>query len=72
MFEENSRLRKPKITLCGDNRGIGRFFLKYSITVHHNRLVLEQWTKRWMSLSSSKLQNEQSEVLCLWNKKAFV
>ena len=28
--------------LCGDNEAILRFLLKYSITVHHNRLVLEQ------------------------------
>ena len=66
-----SASRKPKMALCGDNGGIWRFIFKYSITVHHNRLVLEQWTKRWMTVSSSKLQNEQSEVLCLWNKKAF-
>ena len=59
------------MALCGDNGGIWRFILKYSITVHHNRLVLEQWTKRWMTVSSSKLQNEQSEVLCLRNKKTF-
>ena len=37
-----------------------------SITVHHNCLFSEQWTKRWMTVSSSKLQNKQSEV-CLWN-----
>ena len=62
--------RKPKKALCGDNEGIWRSVLKYLITVQHNRLVLEQWTKRWMTVSSSKLQNEQSEVLCLRNKKS--
>ena len=53
---------------CGDNRGIWKFFLKYSITEHHNHLVLEQWTKRLMAASSSKLQIEEIEVLCLRNK----
>ena len=62
---------KPKMALCSDNRGIWRFILKYSITVHQNRLVLEQWTKRWMTISSSKLQNEQIEVFCLRNKKSL-
>ena len=57
--------------LCGDNEGILRFLLKYSIAVHHNRLVLEQWIKRWITVSSSKFQNQQSDVLCLQNKKAF-
>ena len=59
------------MAFCGDNGGIWRFMLKYSITLHHNRLVLQQWSKRWMTVSSSKLQNQQSEVLCLWNKKSF-
>ena len=67
----SSASTKPKMALCGDNGGIWRFILKYSITVHHNHLVLEQWTKRWMTVSSSKLQNEQSEVLSLRNKKSF-
>ena len=60
-----SASRKPKMALGGDNRGIWRFLLKYSIIVHYNRLVLEQWTKRWMTVSSSKLQKEQGEVLSL-------
>ena len=48
------------------------FLLKCSITVHRNRLVLEQRTKTWMTVLSSKLQNKQSEVLCLRKKeKAF-
>ena len=59
------------MALCGDNRGILKFLLKYSIIVLYNRLVLEQWTKRWMTVSSSKLQKEQGEVLSLWNKKSF-
>ena len=50
------------MAFCGDNGGIWRFMLKYSITLHHNRLVLQQWSKRWMTVSSSKLQNQQSEV----------
>ena len=40
--------------------------------VHHNLLVLEQWKNKLMTDSSSKLQNEQSEVLFLQNKKAFL
>ena len=67
----SSASRKPKMALCDDNGGIWKFILKYSVTVHYNRLVLEQWTKRWMTISSSKLQNEQSEVLCLRNRKSF-
>ena len=67
----SSASTKPKMELCGDNGGIWRFILKYSATAHHNRLVLEQWTKRWMTILSSKLQNEQSEVLCFWNKKSI-
>ena len=67
----SSTSKKPKMTLCGDNGGISRFILKYSITIHHNRLVLQQWTKRWMTVSSSKLQNEQTGALCLRNKKNF-
>ena len=59
------------MAICGGNGGIWRFILKNSITVHHNHLVLEQWTKRWMTVSSSKLQNEQSGVSCLQNKKSF-
>ena len=34
-------------------------------------LVLEERTRTLMTASSSKLQNEQSEVLCLQNKKVF-
>ena len=34
-------------------------------------LVLEQRTRTLMTASSSKLQNEQSEVFCLQNKKVF-
>ena len=41
-------------------------------TVLHYCLVLEQWTKRWMPVSSSKLQNEQSEVLCLRNEHLLI
>ena len=67
----SSTSRKPKMALSGDNGGIWRFILKYSVTVHHNHFVLEQWTKRWTTVSSSKLQNEQSEGSCLPNKKAF-
>ena len=67
-----SASRKPKMALSGDNGGIWRFILKYSITAHHNHLVLEQWTKRWMTVSSSKLQNEQSGVLCLLNEKLLI
>ena len=48
-----------------------RFFLKYSVTLHHNALVLEEWTKKWMAISSSKLQNEQRKVLCLRNKNVL-
>ena len=44
---------------------------KYWVTVHHNLLALEQWTKILMTASSSKSQNEQREVLCLQNKKVF-
>ena len=66
-----SASRKPKMALCGNDRGIWRFLFKYSSTVHHNRLVLKQWTKRWMTVLSSKLQNEQSEISCLRNKKTF-
>ena len=62
---------KPKIAFSADNRRIWRFLLRYSITVGNNRLGLEQWTKRWMTVLSSKIQNEQSEVWCLQNKKAF-
>ena len=58
-----------KMTLY-DNTGTRRFLLKHSITVHHNRLGLELWTKRWITVSSSKLQNEQTEVLCLRYKKS--
>ena len=68
----SSASSKPKMAVCGDKGGIWRFILKYSITVHHNRLVLEQWTKRWMTVSSSKLQNEQSGVLCLLNEKLLI
>ena len=57
---------------CGDNGGIWRFILKHSISVHPNGLILEKWTKSWMTVSSSKLQNQQSEVLCLRNKKSFL
>ena len=46
----SSASRKPKVALCTDNRKIWRFILEYSITVHHKRLVLEQWTKRWMAV----------------------
>ena len=53
---------------CGDSRGIRKFFLKYWITEHHNHLVLEQWTNRLMTASSSKLQIEEIEVLCSRNK----
>ena len=60
------------MALCGDNGGKWRFHLKHSITVHHNLLVLEQWTKTWITVSPSKLQNEQSEVLCLPNKKKLL
>ena len=67
-----SASRKPKMALCGDNGGIWRFILKYSITVHHNHLVLEQWRKRWTTVASSKLQNEQNGVLCLRNKKKLL
>ena len=59
------------MALSGDNGGIWRFILKYSITVHYNHLVLEQWTTRWMTILSFKLQNEQSGVLCLQNEKSF-
>ena len=59
------------MVLCGDNGGIWRFLLKYFVTVHHNRLVLQELTKRWMTVSSSKLQNEQSEVFFCEIKKAF-
>ena len=59
----SSASRKPKMAPCGHNGGIWRFILKYSIIVHHNRLVLEQWTKRWMTVSPSKLQKEQSGAL---------
>ena len=65
----SSPSRKPKMALCGDNRGRLRFLLKYSITVHQNRLVLVQWRKRWMAVLSSKLKNEQRDVLCLWKGK---
>ena len=34
-----------------------------SCMAHHNRLVSEQWTKIWVTVSSSKLQKEHSEVL---------
>ena len=68
----SSASRRAKIALCGDNRGIWRFLLKYLITVHHNRLVFEQWTKRSMTISSSESQNQQSEVLCLQNKKTLL
>ena len=68
----SSASRKPEMALCGDNGGIRRFILKYSITVHHNCLVLEQWTKKWMSVSSTKLQNQQGEVLYLRNKKKLL
>ena len=57
------------MALCGDNWGIWGFILKYSITVHHNCLDVEQWTKRWMTVSSSELQNEQSDALCLRNNR---
>ena len=35
---------------------------------HYDCLVLEEETKKWMTVLSSKLRNEQSEVLCLQNK----
>ena len=57
------------MALCGDEKGIWRFLLMYAIAVHYNGLVLERWTKKWMTVSSSKLQNVQSKVLCLQNKK---
>ena len=56
---------------CGDNEGIRRFILKYSITAHHNRLVLKQWAKRWMTHLAFKLPNEQSKLLCSRYKKDF-
>ena len=37
--------------------------LKCSSMAHHNRLVSEQWTKIWVTVSSSKLQKEHSEML---------
>ena len=62
---------KSKMALCGNNRRMWRFLLKYLITVQHTRLYLEQRPKRWTTVSPSKLQNEQSEILCLQNKKGF-
>ena len=43
------------MALCGNSRGIWRSLSKVSVTIHPNRLVLEQWTKRWITISSSKL-----------------
>ena len=34
------------MTQCGDNRGIWRSILKYSVIVQHNRLVLETMNKK--------------------------
>ena len=59
------------MALCGDNRGPWRFFFKVLNYCTSYHLVLEQWTKKWMNVSSSKLQNKQSEVLSLQNKKGF-
>ena len=67
-----SASRNPKMALCDGNGGIWKFLLKYSIAVHHKHLVLEQWTKRWMTVSSSKLQNEQSGVLLLIKVQSIV
>ena len=70
----SSASRKPKmvysVVIMKKYKDLSTLF-KYSINVHHNRLVLEQWTKRWMTVSSSKLQNQESIVLCLPNKKSF-
>ena len=38
------------MALCGANKGIWRFALKFSISRDHNLLVLGQWTKTWMTV----------------------
>ena len=51
----SSASRKPKMALCGDNGGIWRFILNYSITAHHSFRTINKkindrfifWITKW-------------------------
>ena len=59
------------MALCGDNGGIWRFILKYSITVQDNCLVLGQWAKRWMTFQLLNYKMSKMKYYVCEIKKAI-
>ena len=62
---------KPKMAPCGDNGGIWRFILKHSISVHTNPLILEKWTKSWMTVHLLNYKISKVKYYVCEIKKAF-
>ena len=56
---------------CGDNGGIWRFILKHSISVHTNPLILEKWTKSWMTVHLLNYKISKVKYYVCEIKKAF-
>ena len=54
--------KNPKMAVCGVNEGKLMVSLKNSFKLFHNVLLLEQLADKWITVSSSWLQKEQSLV----------
>ena len=67
-----STSENPNMALCGDNDRITKLLLKLFMMLVQSLIVIVQFAKRWVVVSSSSLQKEHSFVFVLSKVKSFL